>query len=142
MVSLKENPKGVVTCPSYGNKSIGYESVFSAFVAFTIGLMLSVVYLIIEVLYKKYYVTNRATTDLHNTMKQIAIPHSVKDTAINLWITSAMDIFGLKEIPLTILNDIYQLNNQIFEDINSKLFTDVQIICGNDAIQNTNYIQN
>ena len=141
MVSLKESPKGVVTCPSYKNIAIGYESVFSAFVVFTMGLMLSVVYLIFEVMYKKYFVTNRVTTDIHDTRKQISIPNSVKDKAINLWIASAMDAFNLKEIPSNILKDIYKLNNQIIEDINRKLCTDIQIGSGNDATQTINYMK-
>lgn len=57
MVSLKENPNGVVTCPSYENISIGYEAVFSAFFALTMGLMISVLYLVYELAYEKYFIS-------------------------------------------------------------------------------------
>ena len=46
--AMKKNPKGTVTCPSDTVKSIGYETIFSAFVLFGIGLALSVLYAWIE----------------------------------------------------------------------------------------------
>jgi hypothetical protein len=46
--AMKKNPKGTVTCPSDTVESVGYETIFFAFILFGIGLALSVFYSCIE----------------------------------------------------------------------------------------------
>lgn len=54
MVSMRKNPKGINSCPSHQSYSFGYDAVVSAFVALTMGLMFSILYLLFEILQKKY----------------------------------------------------------------------------------------
>lgn len=46
--AMKKNSKGTVKCPSDTVESIGYETIFSAFVLFGIGIVISAIYACIE----------------------------------------------------------------------------------------------
>ena len=54
--TAKKNPKGMVTCSNDEMERIGYKTIFSAFVVFGAGLVLAIIYCILEYYFGTYYI--------------------------------------------------------------------------------------
>ena len=128
MVSLKKNQKGMTNCRSDPLLYIGYETVCSAFAALTIGMAMAITYLIIELLYEKYYdKSNPALQVDPRILRSICTGEDyiksddMKEKAMDFWTSFVLDVSGLKEIPPDILRDIQTSNNEILDKINRKL---------------------
>ena len=98
------------------------------FVLFGAGLVLALLYLFTEWLFRHYDIFNITTSQTFNNKREletvrgrIMIDNSVKARAIKLWTKSVLDVYGMQAIPYNIQKHIEQLNTEVINSLNKKL---------------------
>ena len=126
MDAIKRSP--LVICPNNEFEEIGYKTIFSAFIVFGVGLVLAVIYCIIEYYYFwKCHKHNRAHPFTNQVRlgepenNIIELGDDILHQANEVWVRAVMDITGSSSLPNDMMRFISQNNQNIVDGVNRKL---------------------